>query len=205
MPLLSPPWSRVGRFQVTGSDECPIWHPKPRHDIRRGWGIWLPSHLATTTSLMEARVTTATRRLRRTGVATLAASVAASLALVATAGSAFAALGTIVNKVDPANTATTVYPGQAAQATGGYLLDTTNSFAIGDQIVLKLEGAGIDPSQTNKGVGFATKPALTAGSAVTLAYGTVAAATANGDVVPTFTTALAASNTTAAINDELVV
>jgi len=148
-------------------------------------------------------VTTATRRLRRAGVASVAAFATAGLALVATAGSAFAALGTITNRVDPSNGATTVYPGQNAQATGGYQLDMTNSFAIGDKIVLKLEGAGIDPSQTNKGVGFATKPTLTAGTAVTASFGSTAGDTS--DVTPTFSTALAASNTTAGVNDELVI
>jgi len=150
-------------------------------------------------------VTTATRRLRRASIAGLAASTAAGVAIIATGGVAFAALGTIVNKVDPNNTATTVFPGVNAQATGGYLLDTTNAFAIGDQIVLKLEGPGIDPSQTGKGVAFAAKPALTSSGAVTAAYGTTAAASANGDTTPTFTTALKASNTTAGINDELVI
>src|SRR5665213_3766192 len=48
------------------------------------------SHLATTTSLMEARVTTATRRLRRTGVAGFAAAVTAGAMLIGTATSAFA-------------------------------------------------------------------------------------------------------------------
>src|SRR5450432_101091 len=53
------------------------------------------SHLATTTSLMEARVTTATRRLRRSAVATLAATVTAGVAILATSTSAFAAFGTV--------------------------------------------------------------------------------------------------------------
>ena len=77
-------------------------------------------------------MTTATRRLRRTGVAGFAATVTAGAMLIATGGSAFAALGTIVNRTDPANAATTVFPGAAAAAAGGYQLDTTNSFAIGD-------------------------------------------------------------------------
>src|SRR5665213_297238 len=47
------------------------------------------SHLATATSLMEARVTTATRRLRRASIAGLA-TVATAVAVVGTSGSAFA-------------------------------------------------------------------------------------------------------------------
>src|SRR5450755_3881094 len=117
MPLLSPPWSRVGRFQVTGSDECPIWHPKPRHDIRRGWGVWLPSHLATTTSLMEARVTTATSRLRRTGVAAFAAAVTAGATIIATATGAFAAELTVTTQIG-ATVSTTLNPGTTAQGIG---------------------------------------------------------------------------------------
>ena len=47
------------------------------------------SHLATTTSLMEARVTTATRRLRRASIAGLA-TIATAVAVVGSAGSALA-------------------------------------------------------------------------------------------------------------------
>jgi len=74
------------------------------------------SHLATTTSLMEARVTTATRRLRRTGVAGLAAAVTAGVTVIATATSAFAVAPVQAFQIDEASGVTTVNPGDAADA-----------------------------------------------------------------------------------------
>jgi putative cell wall-binding protein len=163
------------------------------------------SHLATTTSLMEARVTTATRRLRRTGVAGFAAAVTAGAVLIGTATSAFA-LTVTTFRVDPASAATTVNPGDAADAVAATQLsipNTAGNITIGSTIVLKLEGAGVNPGTTNAGVGFVTAPTITVSGPFTTSFGTTAGSTT--DVTPTFTSVLGSSAgaaTTAGIKDE---
>ena len=229
MPPLSRPWSRVGKFEEL--DRTNVRFGNPNHDTtqvvggasgfrqretcrvptraslleyRRGfqdcaYGL---SHLATTTSLMEARVTTATRRLRRTGAASLVAAVTAGVTLIATATSALA-LGAVAFRLDPASGVTTVNPGQAAAAVGDTQLSVINSFAIGNTIVLKLEGTGVNPSLTNEGVGFAAAPTVTVTGPFTTSFG--AAAGSTSDVAPTFTSTLGSSAgaaTVAGIKDE---
>jgi putative cell wall-binding protein len=135
-------------------------------------------------------VTTATRRLRRTGVAGLAAAVTAGVVLIGTATSALA-FSTVAMTLDPATSVTTVNPGDAADATGSTQISLGNTFAIANTIVLKLEGTGVNPSQTNEGVGFAAAPTITVSGPFTTSLGTVAGSTS--DVTPTFTTALGSS------------
>jgi len=151
---------------------------------------------------MEARVTTATRRLRRTGAATLVAAVTAGVTLIATAGSALA-LSTVAYQLVTANSQTTVNPGQATAAAADSELSLGNSFAIGNTIVLHLEGTGVNQNQTNEGVGFAAAPTITVSGPFTTSFGATAGSTS--DVAPTFTSALASSAgaaTVAGIKDE---
>jgi len=166
------------------------------------------SHLATTTSLMEARVTTATRRLRRTGVATVAASVAAGLALVATAGSAFAAFGTVTNQVDATTGATTIFPGTSAVGIGSYDLNLTNAFNVGDTLLVTLNKAP-GCGTTNGSVGFAAVPTVTASGPTTAVFGGgTASADASSTTLPTFTVATQSSAgacTVAGVKDQLLI
>src|SRR5450432_740950 len=152
---------------------------------------------------MEARVTTATRRLRRTGVATIAASLTAGVALIATASSAFA-LTVTAYRLDPASATTTVNPGETAAAAGATQISLPNTgVAIGNTIVLKLDGAGVNPTLTNEGVGFSAAPTVTVTGPFTTSFG--ATAGTSTDVTPTFTTALGSSAgaaTTLGIKDE---
>ncbi|HTC68379.1 MAG TPA: cell wall-binding repeat-containing protein, partial [Acidothermaceae bacterium] len=147
-------------------------------------------------------MTTATRRLRRTGAATLVAAVTAGVTLIATAGSALA-LSTVAYQLVTANSQTTVNPGQATAAAADSELSLGNSFAIGNTIVLHLEGTGVNQNQTNEGVGFAAAPTITVSGPFTTSFGATAGSTS--DVAPTFTSALASSAgaaTVAGIKDE---
>jgi len=130
------------------------------------------------------------------------AAVTAGVTVIATATSALA-LGAVAYRLDPASAATTVNPGQAAAAVGNTQLSAINSFAIGNTIVLKLEGAGVNPSQTNEGVGFAAAPTITVSGPFTTSFGATAGSTS--DVAPTFTSTLGSSAgaaTVAGIKDE---
>ena len=126
------------------------------------------SHLATTTSLMEARVTTATRRLRRASVAGLA-TIATAVAVVGSAGSAGAAItGATLQTPTPVN----VFPGQTAQALPNvtFTIPDANGagWANGDFITLNL-ATGITPTPTTCNTGlsatrtasFTAKPTVT--------------------------------------------
>jgi ell wall binding domain 2 (CWB2) len=148
-------------------------------------------------------VTTATRRLRRTGAASLVAAVAAGVTLIATAGSAFA-LTVTAYRLDPASAATTVNPGNTAAAAGSTQISIPNTgVSIGNTIVLKLEGTGVNPTLTNEGVGFAAAPTVTVSGPFTTSFG--ATAGSSTDATPTFTTALGSSAgaaTTLGIKDE---
>ena len=164
------------------------------------------SHLATTTSLMEARVTTATRRLRRTGVAGFAAAVTAGAMLIGTATSAFAAELTVTQQIG-STAATTLNPGTTAQGIGDLQIAVPNSFHIGDTITVSLSGAGAGSCGTTNGaVGFSAAPTATASGPFTAAFGTTAGATT--DTTPTFTTALQSSAgacTVAGVKDQVLV
>ncbi len=153
-------------------------------------------------------MTTATRRLRRTGVATLAASVAAGLALVATAGSAFATFGTVTNQVDTTTGATTVYPGTSAQAIGSLDLNLTNAFNVGDTLLVTLNKAP-GCGTTNGAVGFAATPTVTATGPTTATFGGgVASADASSTALPKFTFATQSSAgacTVAGVKDQLLI
>ena len=148
------------------------------------------SHLATTTSLMEARVTTATRRLRRTGVAGFAAAVTAGAMLVGTATNAFA-FSTVALQLASGASAATVSPGDASDAAATTQVSLGNTFAIANTLVLKLEGTGVAPGTTNGGVAFAAAPTVTVTGPFTTAFGATAGSTS--DVAPTFTSALGSS------------
>ena len=163
------------------------------------------SHLATTTSLMEARVTTATSRLRRGGVASLAVSVTAGVVLIATATSAFAAEKAVTTQIGTA-TATTVFPGTTAQAVGDLQIALPNAFAIGDTVTVQLAGAGASCGTTNGAVGYNAAPTVTASGPHTAAFGATAGSTT--DTTPTFTSVLQSSAgacTVAGVKDQLLV
>jgi putative cell wall-binding protein len=154
---------------------------------------------------MEARVTTATRRLRRSAVATLAATATAGVAILATSTGAFALTATF--QLDTSSAVTTVYPGDAADAASSTQLSVPNTgVAIGNTIVLKLEGTGVNPTLSNEGVGFAVAPTITVTGPFTTAFGSTAGTST--DATPTFTSALGSSAgaaTTAGIKDEDVI
>jgi putative cell wall-binding protein len=161
------------------------------------------SHLATTTSLMEARVTTATRRLRRTGVAGFAAAVTAGAMLIGTATNAFAGELAVTDHV-AATTATTVFPGQTAQAVGNLQVNVPNAFHIGDTLTVTLAG-GAGCGITNGAVGFAVAPTVAATGPTVGTFGTGAAGNA-ADITPTFTSAISsvsAACITAGVKDTL--
>ena len=153
-------------------------------------------------------MTTATRRLRRSGVASFAAAVTAGVTILATSGSAFAALGTILNQIDGTTGATTVFAGTAAQAVGSDDLNMTNVFNIGDTLTLtvaKAPGCGT----TNGAVGFASAPTVTATGPF---IGTFGAGGASADaataIAPKFTAVTQSSAgacTIAGVKDQLLV
>jgi putative cell wall-binding protein len=148
-------------------------------------------------------VTTATRRLRRTGAATLVAAVTAGVTLIATATSAFAGELAVTDHVS-AGTATTVFPGATAQATGDLLVNVPNVFHIGDTLTVTLTG-GAGCGITNGAVGFSAAPTVAASGPTVGTFG--AGATGNvADVTPIFTSAISSSTgacTTAGVKDVL--
>jgi putative cell wall-binding protein len=104
---------------------------------------------------------------------------------------------------DASTSVVTVNPGDAADSVASAQLALDNSFAIGTTIVLKLDGAGVNPGQTNEGVGFVTAPTITVTGPFTTALGATAGSTS--DITPTFTSALGSSSgaaTIAGIKDE---
>jgi putative cell wall-binding protein len=154
---------------------------------------------------MEARVTTATRRLRRTGVAGFAAAVTAGAMLIGTATSAFAA-ELVVTSAIGGTAATTLNPGTTAQATGDLNVAVPNAFAIGDTITVQLAGAGASCGTTNGAVGYSAAPTITASGPFTAPLGTTAGATT--DTTPTFTSVLQSSAgacTVAGVKDQLLI
>jgi putative cell wall-binding protein len=151
-------------------------------------------------------VTTATRRLRRTGAATLVAAVTAGVTLLATAGSAFAAelpVGTQVGAV----AATTVYPGTTAQAVGDLQVSIPNTgFHIGDTITVALSGSTASCGTTNGAVGYAALPTVAATGPFTTSFGATAGSTT--DTTPTFTAVLQSSAgacTVAGVKDQVLI
>jgi putative cell wall-binding protein len=157
---------------------------------------------------MEARVTTATRRLRRSAVATLAATVTAGVAILASSTSAFAAFGTVTNQVDTTTGATTVFPGTTAVGIGSDDFNLTNAFNIGDTLTVTLNKAP-GCGTTSGAVGFSAVPTVTATGPTTLTFGGgVASADASSTTLPKFTVATQSSAgacTTAGIKDQLLI
>jgi putative cell wall-binding protein len=93
---------------------------------------------------MEARVTTATRRLRRASVAGLA-TITATGVVIATAGSALAFAGaTGVVALASGGAASTLFPGQATQALPSVTLALTNgNWVSGDFVTFGLSSSGV--------------------------------------------------------------
>jgi len=153
-------------------------------------------------------VTTATRRLRRTGAATLVAAVTAGVTLLATSTSAFAAFGTVTNQVDTTTGATTIYPGTTAAAVGSDDLNLTNAFNIGDTITVSL-GQHPGCGTTAGAIGFSATPTVTASGPTTGTFGSgTASADASSTATPTFTVATQSSAgacTTAGVKDQLLI
>jgi putative cell wall-binding protein len=153
-------------------------------------------------------VTTATRRLRRSAVATLAATVTAGVAILATSTSAFAAFGTVTNQVDTTTGATTVFPGTTAVGIGSYDLNLTNAFNVGDTLLVTLNKAP-GCGTTAGSVGFAAVPTVTASGPTTAVFGGgVASADASSTTLPTFTVATQSSAgacTVAGVKDQLLI
>ncbi len=143
-------------------------------------------------------MTTATRRLRRTGVAGLAASVTAGVAIIATATSAFAAFSgtTGLFAYATGSSASTLTPGVANQALPSVTLKLTNgTWAAGDFLTFGLSSSAtaITPicttsSNLNASAKFVSTP-------------TVAASDSGGASVGTTTATLEASGGTCNVND----
>ena len=150
-------------------------------------------------------MTTATRRLRRSGVAGFAAAVTAGATLLATATSAFALTATFQR--DTATAATTIFAGDAAAAVASTQISVPNTaVAIGNTIVLKIEGTSVVPTVSNQGVGFTAAPTVAVTGPFTAPFGAVAGSST--DVTPTFNLALGSSAgaaTAAGIKDELTI
>jgi putative cell wall-binding protein len=124
-------------------------------------------------------------------------------AAVAVPGTA-AALGFIFNQ---AILATTVHAGSSGVTAASYQIDTTNTFALGDTIYLKIEGV-TNPTITNDAIGFATAPSVVVTGPSNGAFGAGAAGDTVNDRTPTFTSALASSAgaaTVLGLKDELVI
>jgi putative cell wall-binding protein len=143
--------------------------------------------------------------LRRRGVAaaTLPLVIAAG-ALVASSGTA-TAFGFIFNQA--VTSPTIVHPGTASNPVGAYQIDTTNTFAIGQTIYLKIEGVA-DPATTNAAVGFSVAPSVGVTGPSNGAFGAGPAGDTVHDLTPTFTAALASgagAATVAGVKNELVI
>jgi putative cell wall-binding protein len=155
-------------------------------------------------------VTTATRRLRRSAVATLAATVTAGVAILASSTSAFAAFGVggVTNQVDTTTGATTIFPGTTAVGIGSYDLNLTNVFNVGDTLLVTLNKAP-GCGTTAGSVGFAAVPTVTASGPTTVAFGGgVASADASSTTLPTFTAVTQSSAgacTVAGVKDQLLI
>jgi putative cell wall-binding protein len=151
-------------------------------------------------------VTTATRRLRRTGVATFAAAVTAGATIIATATGAFATELTVTQAIG-ATAATTLNPGTTAQGIGDFNIAVPNSFHIGDTITVQLAGAGAGScGVTNGTVGYSSLPTVAATGPFTAAFGTTAGSST--DTTPTFTAVLQSSAgacTVAGVKDQLLI
>ena len=144
------------------------------------------------------------RSKARLALGTMAALAAGLSALVAAGGSA-SALGFIFNRA--LTPVTVVHPGSSGAGAASYQIDTTNTFAIGDTINLKIEGVD-DPGTTNAGVGFSALPNVTVSGPSNGAFGAGAVGDTANDRVPMFTTSLASSAGAAAllgIRDEFVI
>ncbi|HEY0870162.1 MAG TPA: hypothetical protein VGD55_07170, partial [Acidothermaceae bacterium] len=135
-------------------------------------------------------MTTATRRLRRTGVAGFAAAVTAGAMLIGTATNAFAAELAVSTQVG-ATAATTVNPGTTAAALGDFNIGLPNNFHIGDTITVQLAGAGASCGTTNGAIGYSAAPTVAASGPFTAAFGTTAGSST--DTTPTFTDVLQSS------------
>jgi len=150
-------------------------------------------------------VTTATRRLRRTGVAGFAAAVTAGAMLIGTATNAFAA-ELVVTSAIGGTAATTLNPGTTAQGTGDLNVAVPNNFHIGDTITVQLAGAGASCGTTNGAVGYSAAPTITASGPFTAALGTTAGDST--DTTPTFTAVLQSSAgacTVAGVKDQILI
>jgi putative cell wall-binding protein len=229
MPPLSRPWSRVGKFReldrtnVRFGNQSTTRHASwvgrlasesvktckvPNRAICSGIGGAIQdcafglSHLATTTSLMEARVTTATRRLRRASIAGLA-TIATAAAVVGSAGSALAFSGA-TGVVGISGSASTLFPGQATQALPSVTVAFTNgSWVSGDFITFSLSSSGtaVTPicqtsSNLNKSAAWAGTPTVTGsdtGGATVGAATITATSSANCNAHDSFQLALPAS------------
>ncbi|MCL6551151.1 MAG: hypothetical protein K6T37_09090, partial [Acidothermus cellulolyticus] len=149
------------------------------------------------------------RRFRRASVAGLAAFVTAGGAVLATAGSAWAAALTVAQQAGTVG-ATTVNPGQSGAAIGDLMVDFTNSFSIGDTITIQLIGPnGTDANcgATNGAVGFAGTPTVTVSGPTTGAFGGGSTGDLS-DALPTFTVATQSSAgacSVAGVKDQLLI
>jgi putative cell wall-binding protein len=147
--------------------------------------------------------------MRRPSAIRLVAGAAATLAVVMGAVAAgpgtAVALGFIFNQA--LNAVTVVHPGASGIATASYQVDTTNTFAIGQTIYLKIEGVA-DPATTDAAVGFSMLPSVGVTGPTNGAFGAGAIGDTAHDVLPTFTAALASSAgaaTVVGVKDELVI
>jgi putative cell wall-binding protein len=132
-------------------------------------------------------------------------SVAIAATVISVGAGTAAALGTTSNQA--LSVLPNVHPGQTGVAAASYEIDTTNTFAIGDTIVLKIEGVA-NPGTTNAAIGFSSLPTVAAAGPRTGAFGGGAAGDTAHDLLPTFTTSLASSAGAASVlgvKDEFVI
>jgi putative cell wall-binding protein len=137
-------------------------------------------------------------------MATTAAFLLGGATLAASPGTA-TALGAIQNQA--LSVSPNTHPGATGAAAGSYEIDTTNTFAVGDTIVLKIEGVA-SPGTTNAAVGFSALPAAAAAGPRTGAFGGGVVGDSAHDLLPTFTTSLASSAGAASVlgvKDEFVI
>jgi putative cell wall-binding protein len=144
---------------------------------------------------------------RRSKVSVVAAATTAlgiTTGVLAASGGTAAALGFIFNQA--LTSPTIMHPGASGVAAASYEIDTTNTFAIGDTIVLKIEGVA-DPGTTNAAVGFSAAPSVTVSGPSIGAFGAGAVGDTIDDHTPTVTTAWSSSAGAASllgVKDEFV-
>jgi putative cell wall-binding protein len=154
---------------------------------------------------MEAGVTTATRRLRRAGVAGFATIATVGGLVLATGGTALAA--PVGSSSAASGTAPVLNPGTTANAVADLTVGIPNLRSVGDTVTVQLGAPGFNCATTGATVGFSGTPTVTVTGPFSASLGSTAG-TNTADVKPTFTFATASTAgacTVAGIKDQLVI